>query len=541
MLIYGAPAGHSLGFNLVWLREFSAQLFAGDLYPRWLLNLNGGAGSPVFFFYAPLPFYVASLGSAFCMTCEISVRLAVGEWLLLTGSGLSFYVFALRYGGPIAATAGALIYMLLPYHLEYALWIRQSIGEFGAYVWLPLILLFIDKISRRQPGVVGLAITYALLIFTHLPTALLFSIFLLTYAVILSWPGKYWFVLPRFAAGVAIGIVLSGVYLLPALLYLDDVFSDRLWTDFYRYHRWFFLDGQQDPGPITQTLYPALLVTTAIFAVLWFATRRTKKGPDDRTLWPWIAFISLAWAFMTPVSRPLWELVPVLQAVQFPWRVAPAIDMAVAMAVVAAIQTYSAARRPVSSIALVLAGILFVYAAYDGARLIGKSRVLPPMQSSEQIQKVQYRLSYGIGAQEYLPKSVRRTPRQAREMAAAMDEVSFAAAGGGRIDVVRWAPRRVELNISLTRDTYVTVRQFYFPGWRAQAISESRTSQLDVEPTYLDGFIKIRAPAGEYRLNLVLERRWPEVSGIAISSLVLLLIVWFSCGLRPRKTNSLSR
>ncbi len=116
--IYGAPNGHSIVYNLVWLREFSAQLAGGELYPRWLLDVNEGAGSPAFFFYAPVPFYIASFGAAFCTSCDISIKLAVGEWLLFISSGVAFYAFARHVAKPWPAILSALLYMLLPYHLE---------------------------------------------------------------------------------------------------------------------------------------------------------------------------------------------------------------------------------------------------------------------------------------------------------------------------------------------------------------------------------------------------------------------------------------
>jgi hypothetical protein len=532
ILTYGAPAGHSLGFNLVWLREFSAQLFAGEVYPRWLTNLNAGAGSPVFFFYAPLPFYVASIGSAFCIDCEISLRLGIGEWLLLSASGLSFYVFARTTAAPIAATIGAIIYMLLPYHFEYALWIRQSIGELGAYIWMPLILLYIQKISLRESGMSGLAICYALLIFTHLPAALLFSMFMLAYAVILSLPDKFLTVLPRFGAGVSAGILLASIYLVPALLNLEYVASERRWNDYYLYHRWFFLDGNKDPGPITDRLFPALLITTAIFATVWLVARRGSRESASRSAWPWILFVAMAWYLMTPLSKPLWELIPILQTVQFPWRVAIVLDIAVAITLVEAIQICTKTRQLASVLGLGLAALLFLYAAYGTGQSIMDLKLLKPMRTTEQIQRLQYRLSWRVGAREYFPIWVTRTPRQAREISAWMREVSLTKPTG-EIEVVSWLPRRIEMDVELIGASYITVRQFYFPGWRARFIDGGDTGYLDVEPTYRNGFIGINARPGRYRLIVELIPRWPEYLGTAMSASAALLL--FALGIMRRK------
>lgn len=47
--------------HLVRARHFIDHLVAGELYPRWLGGLNDGLGSPVMFFYGPVPYYLTAL------------------------------------------------------------------------------------------------------------------------------------------------------------------------------------------------------------------------------------------------------------------------------------------------------------------------------------------------------------------------------------------------------------------------------------------------------------------------------------------------
>jgi hypothetical protein len=51
-------------FHAMWYTNFARQFFAGEAYPRWLAEMNGGLGSPVFF-YAPLPYYLTLLFTPF--------------------------------------------------------------------------------------------------------------------------------------------------------------------------------------------------------------------------------------------------------------------------------------------------------------------------------------------------------------------------------------------------------------------------------------------------------------------------------------------
>lgn len=51
---------HDIGIHLRWSKGFWEVLRNGVFYPRWLPQLNGGLGSPVFFFYPPIPYYFSS-------------------------------------------------------------------------------------------------------------------------------------------------------------------------------------------------------------------------------------------------------------------------------------------------------------------------------------------------------------------------------------------------------------------------------------------------------------------------------------------------
>ena len=62
IIFHGAPFASDDGLaHARWYIHFSEQFWAGDLYPRWLVGMNNGLGSPVFFYYPPVPFWLTSL------------------------------------------------------------------------------------------------------------------------------------------------------------------------------------------------------------------------------------------------------------------------------------------------------------------------------------------------------------------------------------------------------------------------------------------------------------------------------------------------
>jgi len=60
-LIRGIPLVGDTITHVQYQRHFSDQFWAGDLYPRWLMNANKRYGSPVFLVQYPLPYWITAL------------------------------------------------------------------------------------------------------------------------------------------------------------------------------------------------------------------------------------------------------------------------------------------------------------------------------------------------------------------------------------------------------------------------------------------------------------------------------------------------
>src|SRR5712692_9621948 len=62
VLFYGLPKfGDDSVAHCSWYTHFAKQLWAGDFYPRWLIDMNEGSGSAGLFFYPPVPYYLTAL------------------------------------------------------------------------------------------------------------------------------------------------------------------------------------------------------------------------------------------------------------------------------------------------------------------------------------------------------------------------------------------------------------------------------------------------------------------------------------------------
>src|SRR5215831_11828826 len=180
-LLRGMHVGHD---SLEHLQRYSCvveQLWSGELYPRWLTRMNAGLGSPIMFVYAPLPYYIPALLRPLLPLSAVhnreSLELGFSVWLALLLSGFTAFAWLKKLASPLAASASAILYMLMPYHLSIDLYARDAVGEMWAFVWIPMALRFCADLLEGDSPVagLGLSVSYALLIYSHLLIALLFT------------------------------------------------------------------------------------------------------------------------------------------------------------------------------------------------------------------------------------------------------------------------------------------------------------------------------------------------------------------------------
>ena len=171
----GGSQGHDLFHHLLSGHYFARQLWQGELYPRWLMAMNGGFGSPTFFFYPPLPYYVSALFAGPGAHPQQAIYPLLGSaTLALLLSGVFAYLWRRATTPPGRALAASLLYLALPYHVAMDLYARFALAEFWAFAWAPLILLGQDLAHRGRPqGLPLLILGLALLAFSHLPSLLL--------------------------------------------------------------------------------------------------------------------------------------------------------------------------------------------------------------------------------------------------------------------------------------------------------------------------------------------------------------------------------
>ncbi|MEP5569038.1 MAG: hypothetical protein ABJN62_14460 [Halioglobus sp.] len=524
LMVYGPQVGHSVYFNISWGGIFSEQLFAGEFYPRWLMGLNIGAGSPVFFFYGPAPFYFSAFGTALCEGCTPSVQLGIGQYLIIVLSSLTFYLYMRGHVGRWPAALGAFLYGIAPYHLSVDVLVRQAMGEFTTYLFLPLCFLAVDRISRDRSGLVLLAVSYALLVMSHIPSALLASPLILLYATLVFFPGRKGKHLFEFSGGILLGILLASCYLLPAIFDQENVWISKLWGDYYDYSKWFLLDGVEAPDPGMEARLGQITLSGSVVMMVSLVLAYSKNSKIRQHIVAVFGVYLSTWFLLTPLSSWVWEYAPFLKKVQFPWRVIVVQEWSVV--VVLCIAFSRALEEPRWRL---LPAIVLVVACCAGANYLAQkefSRHEGLLENPHNQRKLAAGANGNFDVPEYLPIGVRVERKVALSNVRRMPMVVYES-GLGVVEVQHWEPRDIRLNVKLERDTPVVLRHFYYPGWRAVRSDTGESIRVGSHDPL--GLIAFLAPAGDYGVSIELTSRWPERLGWWLSTLgalVCLTLAW---------------
>ena len=401
------PLTHdSFWINAVWTDQFAAELSRGNPYPRWLPQSHGGLGSPVFYYYPPLSFYLSGAAQLLGLAPNHAVLAVFALGFLLSGVGA--FLWLEDHPNPLI---GALLFVAAPYHaLDFVY--RGAQAESLAIAILPFLAIGLRRISEGR-GIAAGAIAYGALILTHLPLALLASLFFIApYALVHRER------LGRYALAALLGIGLAAIYLLPALALDSYRESGRLYAlPHLRPAYWTIWQGYLADGTVRSMLFVGGVLGAAGIAAVASGQRR-------------LGLAALAIAGLAIGIVPgLWSL-PLLEQVQFPYRVLPLAELALAAAA-------ASAATPRRSLAIAVLPLALTAALYR----------LPP-----QSKPLDSYLDRHRDVAEHLPRGFLERPGDTPRP----DEIERRIAG------VRAPPG------------WIVRRTFYFPAW-ACAVPEPQT------------------------------------------------------------------
>ncbi len=514
----GFSTGHSDSYNYAWSVHYLDIFSSGALLPRHLPGLWAGLGGYDFFFYGPLPFWVmAAVVSPVCVGCEVSTKIVMTAAFFWLMSGVTCFVFLRRYCKQGAALFGAMVYAVLPYHLLLDWFVRQAVGEFVAYMFLPLIALGVDAIRLDRPGKYWLPIGIAGMLLCHLPTSVLaahIGVFVVLVFALLNLRQK----LPtvRFVLETILLATLGGLlacfYWLPAVALLDHVASDLLYGDHFIATRWLLQFGLDQTAPDFGK--PVLWSFLAIIPIIVVAALYSK---DHVRVWI-LAPTVLAIFLNTELATVIWGNW-IINRVQFPWRMLVFVDFAAAISV--AFLATKVGELPRSALAAIL--VLFVVSTVVVFRSI--LPITTPYDTNNPTP----------GASEYLSRQMHSTIRRNER---SWDRFRGYETTERIFDQVSQINRgRLNYEVSHRQATVVLLEDadvvlLPIQHWEFWVAATSDGNELPIAADETLGVISIAAVdfgfAGQ-EIRLRLPYHWSEIVGLFLSAAalgILLAIFW---------------
>jgi len=511
----GYLISHDLLYHLPWNDLFRQQLFSGDLYPRWLFEMNGGRGSPAFYFYSPIPFYVAALFAAIIPGAQ-AAWLALGATyaLALLISTLGVYAFLRTLTDRTNSLVIAALYATYPYHLVVDLYTRFAFSEFFAIAWVPLIFWVIRRARNgSRLHLIGFVSLYALLIITHLPTALIFTPVILGYLYLERRQNVIARLLPFCILAVA---AATAFYLVPIYLYRDQVLAKLLTAQHMDFRNAFLISGEQlSPRFAGYLVFLKVLSLISLAILLLGACIRGGDHARQRNFFLVTALIAVF--MMYPASVAIWENLPLLQIVQFPWRFNIALSFLLFFFLAAACgpQPSKAAGLP-QRLALALGMALSV--ATIAAAGYFSIRDIPPAQQAMIERTLTTHPEGGLGLlprdldRETLAAIADRSLAPAPALATTSAPAAIHAERSGEVISIR-------IDTSLSQE--LTIHQFSFPTWVATDVQTGKPVALRKTGS---GLLAIDLEPGRHELRLVQQRSRAELLADTVSGLTWLTL-----------------
>jgi 4-amino-4-deoxy-L-arabinose transferase-like glycosyltransferase len=517
IIILGVPNGADLANHFRFVQPFYESIRSGSLHPGWLAESNDGFGDPRFRFYPPGLYYLL-----------VAARMLTGNWyagtilslvFLSVLGGLGAYFWGRVFFEPKTAMWAGIIYAMAPYRLN-EVYQASLLSEYAACAILPFAFAFVDRVCRRKNAwdIAGLAASYAALILTHLPVAVIGSISLLIYALLRLERKGLPATLLRLGLGVLLAIAASAFFWATMLAELSWIKGNSKEPgSYYDYHVNFVFSPA---AMVNKNTWTANLLAVALIGFLLpaiaFIHRFFKNGQRDlRAVW---LLLVLSFLMATELSRPIWAIVPKLSEIQFPWRWLTITSLAGSLLVAASIPMWKGMKRAnlrphhlAIALGFVLSLVFIVVQVLQDCDYQGRAK----------FEFMLHDIRGAVSFKDWLPKGANDFMH--------VERMNEKVAGGPRaVTISSWDPERRQFHIAAGAPETVRVRTYFYPLW--QATENGHRLATSAAP---DGVLLVSVPseAADIELSFVEPprvRRVAFISAVAwISIAGLCVFGWF--------------
>ena len=398
----------------------------------------------------------------------------------------------------------SIFYALAPYHLNQ-LYQATLLAEWAGAAVLPFIFGFVERVCERGKArdIAGLAATYGLLLFTHLPLAVIGSLALLVYALArIGGPGKIR-KLAKLSLAAGLGLSVSAVYWVTMVAEVGWIGVNEVQRDSSVDYRFNFLLSTFSPDNLNVWWMNIMALMTLLLFVPAFLVF-FKRGAS---LKPVIVLTAFAVLMSVPLSLPIWKLLRPLQETQFPWRWLVLISMGGSILVAAGLPLLTRSESKLDRAKrIAICGAMAISVVFTLSHVVREAVYFPPQRFETMLNDVR-----GSACVNYWFPIWARAG--AREMPAEVEATDRS------VVVTSWQPEHRTFSVAAGPATEVRVRTFYYPHWTATSGGAVLTTRPDK-----DGALLIALP--QQATSVELDFREPRKTKFStVSTLGGLMII----------------
>jgi hypothetical protein len=556
ILLHGSFCGDDFEFHVVSWFDVQQSWRHGILYPHWMASANYGAGEPRFMFYPPVTWMLgAALG--FVMPWQF-VPIAL-VFLLLAATGFATRALALEVLPDATATLAGCACLFSGFAL-FTVYERTAFAELTGGFWIPLLLLF----ALRDDGTVGplwrralngatlpLALILAGAWLSDGPVGVMASYLLAGVALAGSVINRSWAPIIRASIAAVLGMALAAFYLIPAAW-------EQRWVDLHAAvdypvfnieNNWLFA---RHAGPFwapfdfflhrASMILASMIVIVLMSMLILFLRQRSSVHASPvrfaRRWWIPLALIPAIVLFLQfPISLAVWNLLPKLRFLQYPWRWTLLLESPVAIFAAAAIWPTSGARRWMQLTVALLCAAGFISATAFEAKTF-----LRACNEGDTVADLlaMYRAGGGLeGTDEYEPPDTDHWKIATGLPDACLTAESDTALGIAKTDdaIPDWRPEQgsceatakarfrgpehLRISMVASRSGFLILRLLSFPAWRITV----NGNPADPQPQRDDGLIAVPVSQGAVHVAVDWVTTRDVIAGRCVSGLALLLLI----------------
>lgn len=527
------------------LYDLDQAVRSGNFPPRIAPNLGFGYGYPFFNYYPSFAYYVGEVYHLIGFNLIISTKLMLVTGFLVAAIGM--YLFAKEFFGKVAGIVAAVAYTYASYH-AVDVYVRGAFAEFYAFVFLPFVFLGLYKLSkdRKWRYVVLTVLSLGGFILSHQLIVLMSAPFIGGWALYLLLTSKQKIrLLMWFALSFVLGMGITSYFWLPSYFERNLTLVNILTSELANYSLHFVCVHQLWNSPwgyggsipscydgITFEIGKIQILASVIAVVLsvLYATRK-KLRSQTIPIMLFGFFLALSSFMMVKYSKPVWDFLPPLWYVQFPWRyllISAFISSFLTSSVVWFIKNEKL-RIAAAGIFIVLI-IAFSISYFSPQRYFNVTDA--DYTNTEKIRWETSSLAY-----EYVPRGVQTKKSKIGTTLVNINknEIATSAAqvktGTMVIDTLTNLPQYKKLTVTVSNPGILRINTFSFPGWTV-FVNQKQTAYTDKNKLKL---IELPLDSGSYVVEVKFLDTPVRTIGNVVSLISIIVVVGGSVYAYTRK------